>query len=666
MRKFKELTALVLAAVMLAGCQVSVPVPDETDGQVQSAEEHGPYRPQDDFFMYVNEEALANAVFEYGEIQAGSAFDSKLVDDQIEAVVNGAVAGSGYEIGSEEYIIQQAYNLYLNYDEENAEVPEEIDAVMHEIDEVSSIDEFLMLDARLARDYAVTSYFNVTVDFNYLDSDHRIICLPQYSGIIDADFKTLDDTFAPLNGVKNTSSSFLQAMGHDKDYSDQTGNELGQIVMDIYSATDLEVVDELMTFMYFQVASYDELQEVLSNVDLEAYFTAMGYDAQYLDEFGYVDIGQIAALNDALTEENLEALKAWELVKFGMAYRQFVIPCYDALSNYATIDYATREEQAMDFVRSTCAAQTDPIYVEQYYSQETDDALISMCDDIRESYRALISQASWLSEETRQGLLEKLDNIIYVTGSGVTRTDPSEYSDLNYDDLFSFILSYRLHENRDKTEQLSVPVDRTESYMPMQTFNACYNPTFNNITITCAIITEPLFSPRQDYYTNLGGLGMVIAHEMGHAFDSNCIAFDQNGNYNPSWIISEDIQTLESRNEAAIHYFEDNFTVFGVYHVDGEQTLGENYADLGAMECISRIPHTQEQREAMFTNYAVIWGGKELDTAVIDQIDTDEHSPSVIRVNAILSTVEVFYSTYNVTEGDGMYIAPENRISRWY
>lgn len=670
MEKKKGIALLCTAAAamgMISGCTVSTTLPSESETeQTETSAPQGPYRPQDDFYMYVNEESLENAVFEYGEYQAGSVFDDNVINDQLEDLVNTVVEGSGYEVGSEEYIIQQAYNLYLNYNEENASLPDEIDEIMHQIDEISSIDEFLEMDARLAREYAVPCYFNVSVDFNYLDADHRIICIEQYSEIMDTEFTTLDETFGPLNTVKSTSSSFLQAMGHDKDYSDEIGTALGQLVMDIYTATDLDVADESMPFMYFNVASYDELQDVLTNVNVEEYFTAMGYGAEYLDEFGYIDLGQIQALNDALTEENLEALKAWELVKFGMAFKRFVLPGYDALSDYVTIDYATPEEQAVGYVISTCVAQTDPLYVEQYYSEETDEALRSMCDDIRESYRGLISQASWLSEETRQGLLEKLDNIVYVTGSNVTRTDPSEYSDLNYDGLFPFMVSYNTHKRNEEIAQLAEPVDRTATDMAMQVFNACYNPSFNNITITCVIANDPIFSVNQDYYTNLGGLGMIIAHEMGHGFDSNCIAFDQYGNYNPSWICDEDVQTLESRNEAAVHYFEDNFTVFGVYHVDGEQTLGENYADLGGLECISLIPQTQEQRETMFTAFAALWTGKELDVMVIDQIDSDEHSPSIIRVNAILSTLDAFYETYNVTEGDGMYIAPENRISRWY
>ena len=159
---------------------------------------------------------------------------------------------------------------------------------------------------------------------------------------------------------------------------------------------------------------------------------------------------------------------------------------------------------------------------------------------------------------------------------------------------------------------------------------------------------------------------MVIAHEMGHAFDSNCILFNSKGEYDPSWISDADMETLLARNEKAVTYFEDNFIVFGIYHVDGEQTLGENYADLGAMECITAITKTQADREKLFESYATIWAEVCSDESIVNQIAYDSHSPAYVRVNAILSTTQAFYETYGVEEGDGMYIAPENRISRWY
>ena len=42
------------------------------------------------------------------------------------------------------------------------------------------------------------------------------------------------------------------------------------------------------------------------------------------------------------------------------------------------------------------------------------------------------------------------------------------------------------------------------------------------------------------------------------------------------------------------------------------------------------------------------------------------HPMGAQRINGIISVLNCFYDLYDVKEGDGMYIAPEKRISRWY
>jgi predicted metalloendopeptidase len=328
--------------------------------------------------------------------------------------------------------------------------------------------------------------------------------------------------------------------------------------------------------------------------------------------------------------------------------------------------YDSLHDQAIDEVRNVLRKETDPLYVERYYTPETDAALRSMCDDIRAGYRELISNADWLSEPTRKELLRKLENIVCVTGTDLKRHDNSKYADVYGNNYYEFRRNYTKIASKDDLDRLNEPVSRTDIAMDMQIFNACYNPFLNNITITVAITNAPFFDANADYYTNLGGLGMVIAHEIGHAFDNNGIVFNSKGEYDPSWIPEADMNSLLERNEKAVRYFEDNFTVFGIYHVDGEQTLGENYADLGAMECITSLTKTKEDRIKLFESYATIWCEMNADELIIDLIAYDEHSPALIRVNAVLSTLSSFYETYDVREGDGMYIAPEDRISRWY
>ena len=291
-----------------------------------------------------------------------------------------------------------------------------------------------------------------------------------------------------------------------------------------------------------------------------------------------------------------------------------------------------------------------------------------MCDDIRAGYRKLISSATWLSDGTRAELLQKLENIVYVTGTDLKRHNNAEYANIYGKNYYELTLNYTRLSRKKIIDEFNNqdPISRKDVGMPMQMMNACYDPGYNNITITSAITNEPFFSTKSDYYTNLGGLGAVIAHEMGHAFDSNCIVFNSKGEYEPSWIPEKDMKILEERNEKAIKYFEDNFTVFGIYHVDGDQTLGENYADLGGVECITSLCKTKEDRIKLFESYATIWCGMCTDDVIVSQVANDPHSPSYIRVNAILSTIDSFYETYDVKEGDGMYIAPEKRISRWH
>ena len=151
---------------------------------------------------------------------------------------------------------------------------------------------------------------------------------------------------------------------------------------------------------------------------------------------------------------------------------------------------------------------------------------------------------------------------------------------------------------------------------------------------------------------------------MGHAFDSNCINYDADGNYNPDWISKEDREKLEERMQAMIEYYS-NFTVMDVYHVDGALTCGENYADKGGMECMMKVVTEPGQQKKLFDNYAKIWCVMKEDTMAIADLTANEHSPESVRVNAVLASTDEFYDVYNVTPQDNMYVNPKERVFRW-
>ena len=182
------------------------------------------------------------------------------------------------------------------------------------------------------------------------------------------------------------------------------------------------------------------------------------------------------------------------------------------------------------------------------------------------------------------------------------------------------------------------------------------------MTIPLAVMQPPMYDVNGDYAKNLGGLGMIVAHELSHGFDSSCILFDEKGNYNPDWISKEEYDTFLKRSEAVEDYY-NTFYVMDVYPVDGTLTLGENYADLGAMEVLVTLVHKKEDYKKLFESYGKLWCELAVDTEAVKMLEMDVHSPASVRVNAVLSSCEEFYETYGIKEGNGMY--REKRVSRW-
>ena len=73
----------------------------------------------------------------------------------------------------------------------------------------------------------------------------------------------------------------------------------------------------------------------------------------------------------------------------------------------------------------------------------------------------------------------------------------------------------------------------------------------------------------------------------------------------------------------------------------------------------------RDELQRIFENYAVIWATLSYDTDAVSRLSDDVHSPAEIRVNAVLSATDKFYSAYDITEDDKMYVAPDKRLRIW-
>ena len=67
----------------------------------------------------------------------------------------------------------------------------------------------------------------------------------------------------------------------------------------------------------------------------------------------------------------------------------------------------------------------------------------------------------------------------------------------------------------------------------------------------------------------------------------------------------------------------------------------------------------------MYESFASLWAEKSRDEYTKMLLLMDTHSPNKYRVNATLSSTDLFYEVYNVSKDNEMYIPEEERLRIW-
>lgn len=422
----------------------------------------------------------------------------------------------------------------------------------------------------------------------------------------------------------------------------------------------------------YKMIPLEVLSHQLSNVNMEQYLTPI-YQTMPM-EISVNNLEAITKLNHYLTQEHLVLLKDYVFIvnlhkvvcylstDFVNAYQTFE-------TNYVGDEEKTETERAIIMqVAELLKWDMGKLYTEKNFDVEEKKAVQNIVDELFEEYRSIISDADWLSEETRQKALQKLDRICVRIGipEDIERYlsvyKPSAYEDGG--SYLSNVLQIKGEESRKQYDNFGSPVDRTIWNLLPQDMNPCYYPTDNPINIPVAALETPYFSVTASEEENLGAIGTIIGHEITHAFDDLGSQYNENGDY-ISWWSDADRKAFEVRAEKIITFY-DNYKTPGVMRQDGRQTLGENIADLGAMKCLSRIVEKKNlSAEKFFESYANTWASTS--DAISDAMiaGMDEHAADKVRVNAVLSCCELFYKTYLIEEGDGMFIKPEERVELW-
>lgn len=342
-----------------------------------------------------------------------------------------------------------------------------------------------------------------------------------------------------------------------------------------------------------------------------------------------------------------------------------------------TEEIRDRWKRAVSMVESLMGEALGRLYVERHFPPEAKSRMDELVDNLREAYRVSINRLEWMTPETREKALVKLDKFTPKIGY------PNKWRDystlvIRRDDLYGNVLRGRAHEYQRELDKLGGPVDRDEWFMTPQTVNAYYNPGMNEVVFPAAILQPPFFDAGADDAANYGGIGAVIGHEIGHGFDDQGAKYDGDGNL-VDWWTDADRAEFGLRTKALIDQYE-RFTPRGLdesHHVNGAFTVGENIGDLGGLSiALLAYQLSLGGREApvidgltgvqrVFFGWAQVWRTKSRDAEAIRRLATDPHSPPEFRCNGVVRNIDAYYDAFDVTEEDELFLEQSARVRIW-
>ena len=629
-------------------------------------------RAQDNLYLHVNKDWMDKAVIPDDKPRVGGFSDldedvEKLLISDFNRMADGALACP--DANTEKAIA--LYKLIKNTEKRNAEGIAPVMDRLHKIDSLTGIEQF---NSSLCEFVAlgINLPFDVGVDVDMKDSLHHALMLTGPRAILP------DVTYykPEMEAQKNALLSVWQQMVQQLlQFTDLTTEQQAQYIQDalefdaiiatlvksseewsdypaMYNPMSVEEVDKLLAPVSFAKLLQETFHKLPDKVIvaeprfLQGFATLFNAD-NFIKYKHWAYVTELVGATSLLSEQ---------LRAIGATYS-------NVLSGVTALP--TIEKQAYRISSSVFAEPVGIYYGQKYFGEKAKADVVDIVKEIIETYKGRVAANDFLSEATKQKAIKKLETIVIKMGYP-DKCDPL-YDKLVFganDSLFVAMERLRKIRTEDNLDKLYKDVDRSQWPMPGHMVNACYNPTSNDITFPAAILQAPFYSIKQSRSENLGGIGAVIGHEISHAFDNNGAKCDENGNL-CNWWTEEDFRRFEERTKAMIEEFDGIQLPQG--KVNGAFIVSENIADNGGMavtlEMMGRLKDADYK--AYFCNWARVWCMKARPEFLQLLLSVDVHGPAELRANMQPRNFPEWYQAFDVTDQDGMYLAPDKRVIIW-
>lgn len=369
--------------------------------------------------------------------------------------------------------------------------------------------------------------------------------------------------------------------------------------------------------------------------------------------------------------DNLQVLKDMYVYRNARAYMDDAYPAlfqkrWDFRHKYlgGPLTRSDRQERCTMSVMGSFSRELDIEMLPRVFPHFPKDKMEAVAAKIRASILAGIEKNDWLSKQSKAGAIEKISTAKLQLVQPITDRE----WDFKRVQKFSPVTPYEnmkllaMEGHKRAFEKIREGVNKEAWGMGPLTVNAYYAPDKNKFVMPIGILQYPFFVAEGDIIENLGAVGTVIGHELGHGIDDEGSKFDSSGKLR-QWMKDEDVKKFQDRGSKLMAQFNK------IGH-NGSLTQGENSADLVGLTFAYGAAFDQgkgsvEDKQKFFVAYGRLWCNVMLEKAKEMQLKTDPHSLGYARINEQVKHQPGFQEAYSCKKGDALYLSEGDRIKIW-
>ena len=674
----------IIPMVLFASATMTVDAQAQLKSGIDMSNLDTSVRPVDDFYKYACGGWMKNNPLPAAYSRFGS-FDQLALDNnkRINSILTDLLKNT-YQVGTTEQKLSEFYKLAMDSVRRNSEGVKPVMPLINEFEGAKTVADLRALQLK----YATFGYgLPMGIGFGADEKNAKMNILNIYQGgLVLGQKEYYLDTDSATTAIREAYKKHIVRMFKLFGFSEADAQKKMTDILKVETA--LAKVSKSQTELRDVEANYNKMtleqfESNYPNVNLTKMLNAEGVKTEYFKEMVVGQPDFVKGANSVLasiTADELRAYMEWDAILSAASYLSDDV--VEANFDFFGRTMSGRKENhprwklATAHVEAQMGEALGKMYVERYFPASSKERMEKLVKNLQISLGERIKAQDWMSAETKQAALDKLNAFYVKIGY------PNQWKDmsgLTIDPKLSFYENVqncrKFWSKWDIDYRAGKPVDKDEWFMTPQTVNAYYNPTTNEICFPAGILQVPFFDPTADDAFNYGAIGVVIGHEMTHGFDDQGRHYDKNGNMTDWWTASD----ADNFNKRADEYaaFFSAIKVLPDLNANGRLTLGENLADHGGLEVAFNAYKnatkdaplktidglTPDQR--FFLAYAGVWAANITEEEIRNRTKMDPHSLGEWRVNGALPHIDAWYAAYGVKPGDKLYLPKEERLKLW-